>query len=174
MAFVTAAISCSCGQGTESGDCLMNELKNFLLPNDPTCIVACSGTTAKLWLCTSRFGEWQALVEMQHPESATREGDLTSDRPGRSFDSFGSGRHAMSQPQSAHEQELTRFADKVADYVNKGIASGKFRNLVLLAAPGFLGHLRDKLSTAAANATVLTAAKNITSLDVKQVRAYFQ
>ena len=152
----------------------MKQLNDFLLPNDPTCIVACSGTTAKLWLSTSRFGEWRALVEMQHPESATRERDLVSDRPGRSFDSFGSGRHAMSQSQTAREQELMRFAEQVADYVNKGIANGDFQSLVLLAAPGFLGHLRNELSSAATNATVLTASKNITSLDVNQIREYFQ
>ena len=153
---------------------LMNELGNFLLPNDPTCIVACSGSTARLWLATSRFGDWQPLIEMLHPESATREGDLTSDRPGRTFDSFGSGRHAMSQPQSAHEQQLSRFADEIASYVNAGIANGDFKNLVLLAAPGFLGHLRSKLSDRATKATVLTAPKNITSLDATRIREYFR
>lgn len=152
----------------------MNDLKNFLLPNDPTCIVACSGSTAKLWLSTNRFGDWQPLTDMQHPRSSIREGDLTSDRPGRAFDSFGSGRHAMSQPHSAHEQELLQFAEQVADYVNRGIASGDFKNLVLLAEPGFLGHLRAKLSEAAKNATIMTAPKNITSLNEKQIRDYFQ
>ena len=152
----------------------MNDLKNFLLPNDPTCIVACSGAAARLWLSTSRFGEWQMLTELQHPQSATREGELTSDRPGRSFDSFGSGRHAMSQSHSAHEQELVRFADQIAEVVNKGFADGRFQKLVLLAEPGFLGYLRSKLSSAATSGTVLTASKNIASLDEDRIRDYFQ
>ncbi len=152
----------------------MNDIDNFLLPNEPTCIAACSGTAAKLWLSTARFGDWQALTEFEHPQSATREGDLTSDRPGRSFDSVGGGRHAMSQPRSAHEQELVRFAEQVSEFINAGIAKGKFDKLVLLAAPGFLGFLRSKLSSAATNATVLTASKNITSLDEDRIREYFQ
>ena len=97
-----------------------------------------------------------------------------SDRPGRSFDSFGSGRHAMSQPHSAHDQELTRFADQVAGYINSSIARGAFKNLVLLSDPGFLGVLRSKLSQAASDATILTAPKNITSLDENGIREYFQ
>ena len=152
----------------------MNDLDKFLLPNDSTCIAACSGSEARLWLATSRHGDWQALTELQHPESATREGDLVSDRPGRSFDSFGSGRHAMSQPSSAREQELTRFAEQVADYINAGIANRDFNNLVLFVEPSFLGHLRTKLSAAATKATVLTAPKNLTSLDENRIRDYFQ
>ena len=152
----------------------MNDLNNFLLPNEPTCIAACSGSAARLWLSTARFGDWQALKEFQHPRSATRERDLTSDRPGRSFDSFGSGRHAMSQPQSVHDQEMLRFAEQVAEFVNASIAQGSFNNLVLLAEPGFLGVLRSKLSAAAMNATILTAPKNITNLDESRIREYFQ
>ena len=152
----------------------MNDLKNFLLPNEPTCIVACSGSVARLWKTTSRFGDWQALTELRHPESASRDADLTSDRPGRAFDSFGSGRHSMSQGHSPHEQELTRFADEVAGYINNGIASGSYTNIVLLADPRFLGHLRTKLSSTAANAVIMTASKNLASLDEAEIRHYFQ
>jgi len=152
----------------------MTDLKNFLLPNEPTCIVACSGSLARLWRSSSRFGEWQPLVEMHHPESSSRDGDLTSDRPGRAFDSFGSGRHAMSQSSTARQQELIRFADEVAGYINKGIAGGRFEKIVLLAEPGFLGHLRSKLSGAAAGAVIMTASKNLSSLDEAKIRHYFQ
>lgn len=152
----------------------MTDLKNFLLPNDPTCIVACSSSMARLWRSNSRFGDWQALVELHHPESTSKDGELTSDRPGRAFDSFGSGRHAMSQGSTAHQQELIRFADEVADYINKGISSGRFTKIVLLAEPSFLGHLRSKLSGVAADAVIMTASKNLTSLDEAQIRHYFQ
>ena len=152
----------------------MTDLKNFLLPNTPTCIVACSGSVARFWQSDSRFGDWQSLVELRHPESTSKDGDLASDRPGRAFDSFGSGRHAMSTGNSAHEQELMRFADEVADYINKGIAECRFAKIVLLAEPRFLGHLRGKLSSVAASAVILTASKNLTSLDEAQIRHYFQ
>lgn len=153
---------------------VMIDIKNFLLPNEPTCIVACSGSVARLWRSDSRFGDWRALVEMHHPESTSRESDLASDRPGRAFDSFGSGRHAMAPGKSAHQQELLRFADEVADYINTGIASRKFKKVVLLAEPSFLGHLRNRLSGAAAAAVIMSAPKNLTSLDEAQIRHYFQ
>ena len=152
----------------------MTDLKNFLLPNDPTCIVACSGSLARLWRSTSRYGEWQMLAEMHHPESASKDSELSSDRPGRAFDSFGSGRHAMSPGTAAHQQELRRFADEVADYINRGISGGRFVKIVLLAEPSFLGHLRSKLSGVAAGAVILTASKNLASLDEARIRRYFQ
>ena len=37
----------------------------------------------------------QDMGELVHPEARDREQTLTSDRPGRAFDSKGQGRHAM-------------------------------------------------------------------------------
>ena len=151
----------------------MSDLQSFLLPNAPTCIVACSGSSARLWKSVSRFGAWDTLAEMQHPESDQRDAELVSDRPGRSFDSFGSGRHAMSTRQSEHEHELGRFADEVAGYLNNGLVVGQFENIVLLADPRFLGLLRSRLSSAATAAVVMAAPKNIVNLDVNAIREYF-
>jgi len=152
----------------------MSNLRDFLLPNEPTCIVACSGSEARLWKSTTRFGEWQHLTELQHPEAANREAEFASDRPGRSFDSLGSGRHAMSQTHSGHEQELSRFAEEVANYINRSIAGGDFAHLVLIAEPRFLGYLRSKLSAAASTAVVMETSKNLVNLDAREIRKYFQ
>lgn len=152
----------------------MSNLSDFLLPNEPTCIVACSGSEARLWKSTSRFGAWLHLTELRHPEAANREAEFASDRPGRSFDSFGSGRHAMSQSHSGHEQELSRFAEEVAGYINRSFASGDYMHLVLIADPRFLGYLRSKLSSAASGAVILEASKNLVKLDADEIRSYFQ
>jgi len=48
------------------------------------------------------------------------------------------------------------------------------KKIVLLAEPGFLGHLRSKLSGAAAGAVIMTASKNLSSLDEAKIRHYFQ
>lgn len=149
-------------------------MKSFLLPNEPTCIVACSGSEARMWKATSRFGEWLPLTEMQHPEAASPEAEFASDRPGRSFDSFGSGRHAMSQSHSGQEHELSRFAEQVADYLNRLLVAGEYVHLVLVAEPRLLGHLRDKLSRAASAAIIMEAPKNLTHLDADEIRKYFQ
>ena len=152
----------------------MSEIKGFLLPNEPTCIVASSGSAAHVWRTTSRFGEWQLLSTLENPEASRREADFASDRPGRSFDSFGRGRHAMEPGHSGHEHELSRFAQQVADKINAAFAAGSVAKLVLLAEPKFLGLLRTRLSHAAAAGIVLEASKNLVKLDVNEIRSYFQ
>ncbi len=80
----------------------------------------------------------------------------------------------MSQTQSGHDHELSRFAEEIADYINRCIVAREFRHIVLIAEPRMLGYLRDKLSRAARAAIVKEASKNLTHLDTGQIREYFQ
>ena len=152
----------------------MSDLANFLLPNEPTCIVACSAAKARFWLSESRFGDWQALTELHNERATQQEADFVSDSPGRSFDSAGSGRHAMSPRVSGQDQEALRFAREVAAYLNSAIANNDAKQLVLLAAPGFLGFLRSELSDAALNAVALAEPKNLADTDEDKIRKYFE
>jgi protein required for attachment to host cells len=152
----------------------MSDLANFLLPNEPTCIVACSAAKARFWLSESRFGDWRPLTEL-HNERATRhESNFVSDRPGRSFDIVGGGRHAMSPQVSRKEQEALRFAREVATYLNNAIANNEATQLVLLAAPGFLGLLRSELSDASLRAVALAEPRNLTDIDEDKIKKYFK
>ena len=152
----------------------MGDLANFLLPNKPTCIVACSAANARFWRSDSRFGKWQLVSEM-HDDSAThREADFASDRPGRAFDIVGAGRHAMSPTESGQDHEMLLFARQVADYLNRSIANSDYSHLVLIAAPRFLGFLRTELSNTALKAVVMEAAKNLTDLDEAEIKKYFE
>lgn len=152
----------------------MGRREDFLLPNAPTCIVACTATVARLWYSTSRFGDWSQLAEFTNPAAASRESDFGTDRPGRTFDSFGSGRHAMVPGETRREHETHRFAAELADRLNRGVAGGDFEHLVLIAAPAFLGHLRAELSDAATRAVIYEAAKDLTWLDVDRIREHFR
>jgi protein required for attachment to host cells len=152
----------------------MNDLSNFLLPNEPTCVVACSAARARFWQSTSRFGEWKPLAEM-HDEMATHaEAEFASDRPGRSFDIMGKGRHAMSQPESGQDHQSLVFARQVADYLNDAIAESTVTKLVIIAAPRFLGYLRSELTDTALSAIALAEPRNLNDLDEKKIRSYFE
>ena len=151
----------------------MSDLKNFLLPNAPTCIAACTQAEARLWRSISRFGDWELTATLQHPEAAYGEQQLVSDRPGRAFDSFGSGRHAMAPQETAQDHELRRFAKQVAAHLNKAIAANTYVHIVLVSEPRFLGCLRPELSNPAAQAVLLEVPLNPANLDENQLRAYF-
>jgi len=152
----------------------MDNLKDFLLPNEPTGILACSATDARFWRATARFGPWSLIDSMHHPAGAAREQDIAADRPGRAFDSFGKGRHAMSAAESGREHEIRRFAKDVAELVNSKIASGDLAHLVLIAPPRFLGYLRQDLSDMASRAVRVAAPKNLTHLEADEIKRYFE
>lgn len=151
----------------------MKQVKGFLLPNEPTCIAACTAAEARLWRSESRFGEWTSLDVLQNEDATISDRELVSDRPGRSFDSFGSGRHAMAPRESAQDTELKRFARKVADRLDKAIADGSVNRVVLICDPRFLGNLRQALSTKTGHAVILEVPKNPGGLDRQQLQASF-
>ena len=152
---------------------MLTQPVGFMLPNSPTCIVACSSARARCWLSESPQAEWEDLADFQHEAAMHLEQEFLSDRPGRSFDSFGRGRHAMSVEHSAREQSNIRFANTVADFLNQSIVGGRFEHLVIFADPRFLGLLRDNLSAAARSAVIYEAPRNLVNLEPRDLREYF-
>ncbi len=83
-----------------------------------TCVVVADGRTA---LVFENEGPGQGLTPLRGGElhSDKRDGrGLFSDRGGRSFDSFGAGRHAMEPPTSAAEQVRAQFARAVVAWLD--------------------------------------------------------
>ncbi|MDY6941800.1 MAG: host attachment protein [Pseudomonadota bacterium] len=71
--------------------------------------------------------------------------DQESDRPGRSFDRFGQGRHAMGKAHSVKEQAEVDFARELSRHLTEARHTGDYQHLILIAAPHFLGLLREAL-----------------------------
>lgn len=72
--------------------------------------------------------------------------ELGADRPGRSFESHGTGRHAMESPSDPHRELKRDFARQLAARLDADLARGAFDRLVVVAAPATLGDLRGALS----------------------------
>ena len=147
---------------------------DFLLPNEPTCIAVCAPDCARFWFTESRFGDWQTLATLENTAGSQQEHAIASDRPGRTFDSFGSGRHAMSGSETGREHESRAFARVVARRLDKGLKERAFMHIVLIATPRFLGHLRKSLSGTARQAVVAEVAKDATELDTKHIKDFFR
>lgn len=145
-----------------------------LLPNEPTFIVACSGAEARIFMSERRFGNWNQLEHLANPGATLRDQDRNTDRPGRAFDSFGRGRHAMSPEESARDHELQTFAGDITQYLSKAHAAGQFRQLVLVAEPTFLGFLRRKLSPSLKRALSFEVPKNPVDFNVERLQSLFK
>lgn len=145
-----------------------------LLPNEPTYIVACSGAEARIFLSERRFGSWSQLGVLENPGATLRDQDRNTDRPGRAFDSFGKGRHAMSPEESGREHELQNFAGDISHYLSKAHSAGQFKQLVFIAEPTILGFVRRKLSAPLKRALSFEIPKNPADFDVERLKALFK
>ena len=90
--------------------------------------------------------------------------DINSDRPGRSHDRFGPGRHAMEPPSDPHREEKRRFADLLAEHLNAAALEQSYDRLILVAPAKTLGDLRQALSKEAAARIDGELSKDLTKI----------
>jgi protein required for attachment to host cells len=95
-------------------------------------------------LLPSRLVELETL---EHPEGRLKSQAIDADRPGRSFESAGMKRHAMTREVDPKKQEAITFAGQVAERLESARRQGEVERVILVAAPEFLGLLRDHLTS---------------------------
>ena len=86
------------------------------------------------------------LETLRHPEGRLKSQSMDADRPGRSFESVGKKRHAMTREIDPKKQAAIAFARRVAERLENARRQGEVDRLILVAAPESLGLLRDNLT----------------------------
>ena len=130
-------------------------------------VVVADEAQAIIYTRAARSGPLSELVRLDNPDGRKKPGELTSDRGGRSFDSGGQGRHAMGQEKPGPKEHIVAaFAKQIATRVAKALHNGSCRGYILVAAPRFLGVLRDAVSSNCSRAPDRTVAKEVVGKDV--------
>ncbi len=114
--------------------------------------------------------ELQLITNLEHPAAQAHERDLTTDRPGRTFDRMGPGRHAMSESVSPKDHEAGKWCKELSDEIEKARLNGSFDRMVIIAAPAFLGQLRKMLPTPTSRLVAHEIDKNLAHMDVQDIR----
>ena len=135
-------------------------------------VVSANSSLATIFEADSPTGALHEVTHLEHPEARLKDQQLTSDRPGRTFDSLGSARHAKSSRVNPRQTEDIRFAQRVAEKLEQGRREGSFDRLVVVVAPEFLGHLRDKMSAPLRSSVTVELDKDYTALRPEEVRAH--
>ncbi len=84
------------------------------------------------------------LGEFEHPESRKPDRDLVSDRLGEYQSSGGHGDFA--EPTDPHKHEAELFARELCAKLEEGWNNHQFQELILIAAPPFLGFMRNGIN----------------------------
>lgn len=133
-------------------------------------VVVANQSEARVYAQEGPRGELVELNHIANPGGQKMDSQLVSDRPGRSFDIAGEGRHAMEPSTDPKEYEAIRFAKDLARDLDVARARNAFDKLVLVAAPEFLGLLRHELTPPAAKLVEREIDKNLLPVAANELR----
>ena len=126
-----------------------------------TWVVVANSSQARIFTYSERNGALKDLKQLDHPPSRAHQRDLTTDRPGRTFNSMDPGRHAMTPSINPKEHETQKFAGLLADELEAARTRGLCERVFLICSPAFLGVLRKTLTTPALRMIVHTLDKDL-------------
>ena len=137
-----------------------------------TWILLANSSRARVCESDGPRGSLREVAGFEHPESRMHEQELTSDLPGRAFDSTGEGRHMMGQAIEPKQQHAIQFAKQVSDYLEAARNDAAFSQLYVIAAPAFLGLLRQHYSDGVASMVTGEVDKDLTDLRLDKLEPY--
>lgn len=137
-----------------------------------TWVVVCDGARARIF---ANHGRGTGLAQIESADDAEARAstkELGADRPGRTHDSFGEGRHAMAPRADWHRFAKEHFAKEMAAIVNSAAVEGEFDGVVLIAPPRVLGDLRQALNDQASARVAGEIGKDLTQVAVQDLEPY--
>ncbi len=126
----------------------------------------------------ARLFDWQSrdvlneIKTFSHPESRLHEQDLVTDKRGRAFDSAGEGRHAHQEQNRARQHESETFAKELIALLDRSRSRQEYERVVIVAAPEFLGQLRDEMPPELEKAVLQEVSKNLVQESTDSIRKY--
>lgn len=109
-----------------------------------TWILVADGARARIFVNEGPGRGITELAEYSSDKAKLRTRDINADRPGRTFDAAGHGRHAMEPPTDPQRHAKRAFAAMLADELKASLGKHVFDRLVVVAAPVTLGDLRKE------------------------------
>jgi protein required for attachment to host cells len=109
-------------------------------------------------------GSFRTVASLVSTELHERSSGLGLDRPARAQESVGSARHAIEPKRDLKQAAKEDFVKLVADELDVEHGRGQFDQLMLVAPPGVLTDLRQKLSKPMAEIVVKDLQKDLTKV----------
>ena len=136
-----------------------------------TWVIVANGSKARFFQASSN----EDLKEVEtfiHEETRMKGEELSTDKPGRVFDSVGSGRHSVGNPKDLKAEEETIFARQIATRFEQHVDQHQINQLFIVASPHFLGELQKSLKDKVKKKIQGTINKDLTSQKPAEIRKY--
>ena len=107
-----------------------------------------------------------------HPEAKLHEQKITSDLPGRQAGGSAGSHHAVSDETDPKKYESLEFARFLARHLEDARNKRDYTNLLIIAAPSFLGQLREQMTAETAKLVSFELDKNLTKHSTDEIRQH--
>jgi protein required for attachment to host cells len=134
-------------------------------------VLIADGAKARLFAADAPTGALEERETFVNPDGRAKQRDLKTDRPGATSPRMGRGRRATEPDVSPREHALQLFAKLLVDHLEAGRTGNDFERLVLVAAPAFLGMMRDQMSAPLKSLVSLELDKDFVALGPAELRA---
>ncbi|WP_394754398.1 host attachment protein [Crenothrix sp.] len=136
-----------------------------------TWILVANSTHARIFTADTPSSALEEIGDLAHTEGRLYTRELTTDLPGR-VKGGQSSRHALEQPTDPKKHEADIFAHQLAEHLEEAYNANKFKQLLIIAEPSFLGLLRQCLPEHIKKQVCLELDKNITLQSAADIRKH--
>jgi len=137
-----------------------------------TWILVADGAHARIFSADTATSPLTELESLIHPEAQQHKQKLTSDRPGSQAGGATGSYHGVSDRTDPKKYEAGVFAKELSRHLEDALNAQKFRQLIVVAAPAFLGHLRKELGSNTSKVVTLEVDKDIVEQDAASIREH--
>ncbi|MBL4758532.1 MAG: host attachment protein [Rhizobiales bacterium] len=143
------------------------------MKNKITWILIADGARARILINKGYGSGLEPALDEEFIADNRPSNKLTSDRPGRTFDSSGQGRHAMETPTDPHRHEQQIFAQSLAHLLEEHRLKKSYEQLIIVAAPKTLGDLRAEFTKPVSDMIINTLDKDLTKVAIHDLPDHF-
>lgn len=129
-------------------------------------VVVADESRAIFYARATKNGPLREVFSLENEAARMKTEQLISDSGGRSYDSKGKGRHTMANEKvDPKKHAALKFAKQIAERIGAVMHDGSCRGFALIAAPRFLGVLREAVSAATSAQPYATVDKQVVGHD---------
>lgn len=137
---------------------------------EKTWVVVADSSHARIFQVRDAQHSLEEIEDMANPLGRADNRQFQSDANAQFFSPEGA-RHTYQPSEDPVEHEVHQFARQLAHRLDTAAAQNKFQHLCLLAAPKFLGLLRDSLNRTTRKLVIAESNKNFAAFPRPEIEA---
>ena len=112
------------------------------------------------------------VARIADPAAHLHDRDFSSDRPGRSYESFGKARHAIAGENHPRHREAVKFAKEIAGKLDLDWRNKEYEQLIVVAGAPFRSLMHTELSADTTACIVHEVPKDLVHSSVEVLREH--